>query len=112
MLLVFGALASLLMHEVCAPLFEGQKHDFRDARQLLEAVQCPTMKITASKSAEQLDLQALQRRGAPRWPLAKVRHIAGMFFEADKRIGQATRHSIAFHSRNSGFSLVSSGLYK
>jgi hypothetical protein len=39
------------------PYSKGQKNDFRDA----EAVQRPTMKFVATKTAEQLDLQALHR---------------------------------------------------
>src|SRR5258708_19470859 len=38
---------------------KGQKNDFRDAEAIAEAVQRPTMKFVATKSAEQLDLQAL-----------------------------------------------------
>jgi Transposase len=37
----------------------GQKNDFRDAEAIAEAVQRPTMKFVATKTAEQLDLQAL-----------------------------------------------------
>ena len=40
---------------------KGQKNDFRDAEAIAEAVQRPTMKFVATKSAEQLDLQALHR---------------------------------------------------
>ena len=40
-----------------APNSKGQKNDFNDA----EAVQRPTMKFVATKTAEQLDLQALHR---------------------------------------------------
>src|SRR5258707_6944069 len=40
---------------------KGQKNDFRDAEAIAEAVQRPTMKFIATKTAEQLDLQALQR---------------------------------------------------
>jgi hypothetical protein len=38
-----------------------QKNDFRDAEAIAEAVQRPTMKFVATKTAEQLDLQALHR---------------------------------------------------
>jgi transposase len=44
-----------------AALFEGQKNDFRDAEAIAEAVQRPTMKFVATKTADQLDLQALHR---------------------------------------------------
>jgi hypothetical protein len=36
-------------------------YDFRDAEAIAEAVQRPTMKFVATKTAEQLDLQALHR---------------------------------------------------
>ena len=39
----------------------GQKIDFRDVETIAEAVQRPTMKFVATKTAEQLDLQALHR---------------------------------------------------
>src|SRR5258707_3878830 len=40
---------------------KGQKHDFRDGEAIAEAVQRQTMKFVATKTAEQLDLQALHR---------------------------------------------------
>jgi len=40
---------------------KGQKNDFRDAEAIAEAVQRPTMKFVAIKTADQLDLQALHR---------------------------------------------------
>jgi transposase len=40
---------------------KGQKNDFRDAEAIAEAVQRPTMKFVATKTPEQLDLQALHR---------------------------------------------------
>src|SRR5271167_3180518 len=40
---------------------KGQKNDFRDAKAIAEAVQRPTMKFVATKTAEQLDPQALHR---------------------------------------------------
>jgi len=42
-------------------LAKGQKNDFRDAEAIAEAVQRPTMKFVATKTADQLDLQALHR---------------------------------------------------
>ena len=41
--------------------FKGNKNDFRDAEAIAEAVQRPTMRFVATKTAEQLDLQALHR---------------------------------------------------
>jgi len=43
------------------PYERGQKNGFRDAEAIAEAVQRPTMKFVATKTAEQLDLQALHR---------------------------------------------------
>lgn len=43
------------------PYAKGQKNDFRDAETIAEAVQRPTMKFVATKTADQLDLQALHR---------------------------------------------------
>ena len=43
------------------PYSKGQKNDFRDAEAVAEAVQRPTMKFVATKTTEQLDLQALHR---------------------------------------------------
>jgi len=43
------------------PYSKGQKNDFRDAGAIAEAVQRPTMKFVATKTADQLDLQALHR---------------------------------------------------
>jgi transposase len=40
---------------------KGQKNDFRDAEAIAEAVQRPTMKFVATKTSDQLDLQALHR---------------------------------------------------
>src|SRR5437660_9988760 len=43
------------------PYAKGQKNDFRDAEAIAEAVQRPTMRFVATKTADQLDLQALHR---------------------------------------------------
>ena len=43
------------------PYSKGQKNDFSDAEAIAEAVQRPTMKFVATKTADQLDLQALHR---------------------------------------------------
>ena len=40
---------------------KGQKNDYRDAEAIAEAVQRPTIKFVATKTADQLDLQALHR---------------------------------------------------
>src|ERR1700680_2593038 len=43
------------------PYSKGQKNDFRDAEAIAEAVQRPTMRFVATKTGDQLDLQALHR---------------------------------------------------
>jgi transposase len=43
------------------PYSKGQKNDFRDAEAIAEAVQRLTMKFVATKTVEQLGLQALHR---------------------------------------------------
>jgi transposase len=40
---------------------KGQKDDFRDAEAIAEAVQRTTMKFVATKTVDQLDLQAMHR---------------------------------------------------
>ena len=53
--------ARLVPARYVRPYSKGQKNDFRDAEAIAEAVQRPTMKFVATKTAEQLDLQALHR---------------------------------------------------
>ena len=50
--------ARLMPAKYVRPYSKGQKNDFRDAEAIAEAVQRPTMKFVATKTAEQLDLQA------------------------------------------------------
>src|SRR5947208_13998415 len=53
--------ARLIPAKYVRPYSKGQKNDFRDAEAIAEAVQRPTMKFVATKTADQLDLQALHR---------------------------------------------------
>ncbi len=57
----FGHDARLMPANYVRPYSKGQKNDFRDAEAIAEAVQRPTMKFVATKTADQLDLQALHR---------------------------------------------------
>jgi len=57
----FGHDARLMPAKYVRPYSKGQKNDFRDAQAIAEAVQRPTMKFVATKTADQLDLQALHR---------------------------------------------------
>jgi transposase len=58
---LLGHDARLMPAKYVRPYSKGQKNDFGDAEAIAEAVQRPTMKFVATKTAEQLDLQALHR---------------------------------------------------
>src|ERR1700751_1794540 len=58
---LLGHNARLMPAKYVRPYSKGQKNDFRDAETIAEAVQRPTMKFVATKTADQLDLQALHR---------------------------------------------------
>ena len=58
---MLGHDARLMPAKYVRPYNRGQKNDFRDGEAIAEAVQRPTMKFVATKTAEQLDLQALHR---------------------------------------------------
>jgi transposase len=53
--------ARLMPAKYVRPYSKGQKNDFRDAEAIAEAVQQPTMRFVATKTTDQLDLQALHR---------------------------------------------------
>ena len=53
--------ARLMPARYVRPYSKGQKNDFRDAEAFAEAVQRPTMKFVATKTVDQLDLQAMHR---------------------------------------------------
>lgn len=53
--------ARLMPAKYVRPYSKGQKNDFNEAEAIAEAVQRPTMKFVATKTAGQLDLQALHR---------------------------------------------------
>jgi transposase len=53
--------ARLMPARYVRPYSKGQKNDFRDAEAIAEAVQRPTMKFVATKTVDQLDLQAMHR---------------------------------------------------
>src|SRR5215813_13573136 len=60
-LTALGHDARLMPARYVRPYSKGQKNDYRDAEAIAEAVQRPTMKFVATKTADQLDLQALHR---------------------------------------------------
>jgi hypothetical protein len=53
----FGHDARLMPAKYVRPYSKGQKNDFRDAEATAEAVQRPTMKFVATKTAEQQDTE-------------------------------------------------------
>src|SRR5262249_38370679 len=57
----FGHDARLMPAKYARAFLKGNKNDFRDALAIAEAVQRPTMRFVATKTEEQLDLQALHR---------------------------------------------------
>jgi transposase len=60
-LIAFGHDARLMPARYVKAFRKGNKNDYRDAEAIAEAVQRPTMRFVAVKTAEQLDLQALHR---------------------------------------------------
>ena len=81
-----GHNARLMPAKYVRPYSKGQKNDFRDAEAIAEAVQRPTMKFVATKTADQLDLQALQPgTGAPGQPA--YRH-----YQSDPRLPAGAQH--------------------
>ncbi len=78
--------ARLMPAKYVRPYSKGQKNDFRDAEAIAEAVQRPTMKFVATKTAEQLDLQA-PPSGARTLGQPAHRH-----HQSDPRLPAGTRH--------------------
>ena len=60
-LTALGHDARLMPAKYVRPYSKGQKNNYRDAEAIAEAVQRPTMKFVATKTSEQLDLQAMHR---------------------------------------------------
>src|SRR5258707_6538900 len=86
--------ARLMPAKYVRPYSKGQKNDFNDAEAIAEAVQRPTMKFAATKTAEQLDLQALHRvrERLVSQPTGIINQIRGFMLE--RRI--AVRQGIGF----------------
>ena len=63
-LIALGHDARLMPAKYVKPFLKGHKNDYRDAEANAEAVQRPTMRFVATKTVEQLDLQALHRMRA------------------------------------------------
>jgi len=102
--------ARLMPAKYVRPYSKGQKNDFRDAEAIAEAVQRPTMKFLATKTADQLDLQALHRvrerlvsqtspsRSSPTFREQRSQHGASLVGQLELRRGlvldQTTDHHV------------------
>jgi transposase len=60
-LIALGHEARLMPAKYVKAFLKGNKNGFRDAEAIAEAVQRPAMRFVATKTAEQLDLQALAK---------------------------------------------------
>jgi transposase len=80
--------ARLMPAKYVRPYSKGQKNDFRDAEAIAEAVQRPTMKFVATKTADQLDLQALHR---VRERLVVINQIRSFLLERGIAVRQGLR---------------------
>ena len=90
--------ARLMPAQYVRPYSKGQKNDFRDAEAIAEAVQRPTMKFVATKTADQLDPQALHRVRA-----RLVSQRAGLpAFDDDPRRWSRGVADLSRHRRHSG----------
>ena len=68
--------ARLMPAKYVRPYSKGQKNDFRDAEAIAEAVQRPTMKFVATKTADQLEeAAASQRAGDRTWQQARPHRL-------------------------------------
>ncbi len=92
-LLALGHDARLMPARYVKPFLKGQKNDYRDAEAIAEAVQRPRMRFVATKSVEQLDLQALHRVRARlvRHRTAVINQIRALLLERGIAVRQGQR---------------------
>jgi transposase len=85
--------ARLMPARYVKPFLKGQKNDFRDAEAICEAVARPTMRFVATKSMDQLDLQALHRVRARlvRHRTAVINQIRALLLERGIAVRQGHR---------------------
>src|SRR5438128_9494369 len=90
---MLGHDARLMPTKYVRPYSKGQKNNFRDAEAIAEAVQRPTMKFVATKTADQLDLQALHR--VPQRPVSQrtgiINQIRAFLLERGIAVRQGQR---------------------
>jgi transposase len=89
--------ARLMPAKYVRAYLKGHKNDFRDGEAIAEAVQRPTMKFVATKTAEQLDLQALHRGAIAAGRPAHRHHQSDPGFPAGARDRGATRATVFAH---------------
>jgi transposase len=101
---LLGHDARLMPAKYVRPYSKGQKNDFRDAEAIAEAVQRPTMKFVATKTAEQLDLQALHRvrERLVSQRTAIINQIRAFLLERGIAVRQGLRFLRAAAARNPG----------
>lgn len=92
-LLALGHDVRLVPAVFAKPFRKGHKNDFRDAEAIAEAVQRPTMRFVPTKTAEQLDLQALHRVRARlvSQRTAVINQIRGFLLERGITVRQGLR---------------------
>ncbi len=92
-LVALGHDARLMPAKYVRPYSRGQKNDFNDAEAIAEAVQRPTMKFVAIKTAEQLDLQAMHRirEGLVSQRTRIINQIRAFLLERDIAVRQGLR---------------------
>jgi transposase len=85
--------ARLMPSQYVKPFLKGQKNDFRDAEAIAEAVRRPRMPFVPTKTAGQLDLQALHRVRARlvRHRTAVINQIRALLLERGIAVRQGAR---------------------
>ncbi len=77
--------ARLMPAKYVRPYSKGRKNDFRDAEAIAEAVQRPTMKFVATKTADQLDFRPCTACGSG-WsasaPASSIKSVPSCWTEA------------------------------
>jgi hypothetical protein len=88
--------ARLMPAKYVRAYLKGQKNDFRDAEAIAEAVLRPTMRFVATKTIDQLDLQALHRVREHGTVLGSVKAWPGT---AEPEASQARRPALTAPAR-------------
>jgi transposase len=89
---MFGHDTRLTPAKYLRPYSKGQKNDFRDAEAICEALQRPTMKFVATKTADQLDLPRPRSIGRS---TGVINQIRAFLLERDIAVRQGL-HSLRY----------------